>query len=55
MTQHNLGNACEDLGDLPAAIACWRAAEIYFRQMDAVEDADLMLAWIADAEGRLGG
>ncbi len=51
MTQRNLGIAHEDLGDLPAAVACWREAERYYRQMGAVEDADLMLRWIADAEG----
>ena len=51
--QKNLGLVYEDLGDLPAAIACWREAEIYFRRMERVDQADLMLEWIADAEQRL--
>jgi len=55
MTQRNLGITYEDLGDLPAAIACWREAEIYYRQMDAIENADLMLRWIANAEAKLKG
>ncbi len=50
-TQANLGIAQVELGDLPAAIACWREAERYFRQMGAVEDADKMVRWIADAGG----
>jgi hypothetical protein len=55
MTQANLGIAYEALGDLPAAVACWRAAETYYRLMGMVAGADRMLAWIADAEGKLGG
>ncbi|MBZ0281308.1 MAG: TIR domain-containing protein [Anaerolineae bacterium] len=55
MTQRNLGIAYEKLDYLPATIACWREAEIYFRQMDHIEDADLMLRWIAEAEAQLKG
>ena len=51
MTQANLGIAYEHSENLPAAIACWREAEKYFRQMGYIEDADLMLRWIARAEG----
>ncbi len=54
-TQRNLGIAYEETGDLPQAIACWREAEKYYRQMGMVDDADLMLEWIAEAEGQLGG
>ncbi|HVO44026.1 MAG TPA: hypothetical protein VMT34_15465, partial [Aggregatilineales bacterium] len=55
MTQADLGLAHDDSGDLRAAVACWREAEPYYRAMDNVEDADLMLKWIADAEARLAG
>jgi hypothetical protein len=55
MTQGNLGNVYEELGTLPAAIACWREAEIYYRQMGDMRNADLMLQWIAVAEGESGG
>src|SRR5690606_34503259 len=48
--QRGLGILYEDLGDLPAAIACWREAERYYRQMGQVQDADKMLRWIAAAE-----
>ncbi|MBZ0280816.1 MAG: toll/interleukin-1 receptor domain-containing protein [Anaerolineae bacterium] len=54
-TQLNLGLTYEDLDDLNAAIACWREAEIYYRQMEAFEDADKMLRWIAAAEAKLKG
>ncbi len=50
-TQHGLGIVQKELGDLPAAVACWQEAERYYRQMGAVDDADLMLQWIARAEG----
>jgi hypothetical protein len=39
------------LGELPAAVTCWREAERYYRQIGAVERADLMLKWIAEAGG----
>ncbi len=55
MTQRNLGIAHEDAGDLRAAVACWRAAEKYYRLMDAVADADLMLRHIRRLEARLAG
>jgi predicted ATPase len=51
MTQRNMGITHEDLGNLPAALACWREAERYYRQMGHVEEADKMLRWIGDAEG----
>jgi tetratricopeptide (TPR) repeat protein len=54
-TQRNLGLAYQDLGDIPSAIICWREAEKYYRQMGYIEDADLMLRWLTDAEGKLGG
>jgi hypothetical protein len=50
MAQANLGIAYKELGDRQAAVACWREAEKYFRQMDMVEDAARMLEWIKDAE-----
>ncbi len=49
-TQRNLGIIYEDLGDLKQAIACWQEAEVYYRQMGVVDEADLMLEWIAWAE-----
>jgi tetratricopeptide (TPR) repeat protein len=52
-TQANLGIALEDTGDLRGAVACWREAERYYRQMDAIEAANLMLRWIERAEQRL--
>jgi hypothetical protein len=52
MTQRNMGITHEDLGNLPAALACWREAERYYRQMGHVGDADEMLRRIAEAEGR---
>jgi len=55
MTQANLGITHEDLGGLNTAIACWREAAIYYRQMDAIDNADLMLRWIANAEAKLKG
>ena len=36
---------------MSAAVACWREAERYYREMGYVEDADEMLRWIAEAEG----
>ncbi len=51
MTQANLGLVRRDEGDMSAAVACLREAERYFRLMGATRDADLMLRWIADAEG----
>lgn len=51
--QRHLGMAYKDLDDLPAAIACWREAAIYYRQMDAIDNANLMLRWIAKAEANL--
>ena len=39
-TQWNLGIVYEDLGDLPAAIACSREAETYYRLMGYVDRAD---------------
>jgi tetratricopeptide (TPR) repeat protein len=50
-TQHNLGIAYEDLGDLPAAIACWCEAELYYREKGVDDLAALMQSWIADAGG----
>jgi tetratricopeptide (TPR) repeat protein len=50
-TQHNLGIALEDSGDLPAAVARWREAERYYRQMGMIDRADLMQRWITEAEG----
>jgi len=55
MTQRNVGLVYEDSDNLPAAIVCWREAEIYYRQMDAIDDADKMLRWIANAEAQLKG
>jgi tetratricopeptide (TPR) repeat protein len=55
VTQRNLGIIQKDIGDLPVAVACWRAAETYYRQMGDVEDADLMRRWIEQAEGRGAG
>ncbi|MBI1278682.1 MAG: TIR domain-containing protein [Anaerolineaceae bacterium] len=52
MTRRNLGNAYEDLEDLKQAIACWREAEVYYRQMGVIDNANLMLKWIEEAEGR---
>ncbi|MBE2271251.1 MAG: TIR domain-containing protein, partial [Anaerolinea sp.] len=49
-TQGNLGNALEDSGDLAGALACWREAEIYYRRMDMIADADMLRDAIADAE-----
>ncbi|MBZ0280423.1 MAG: TIR domain-containing protein [Anaerolineae bacterium] len=53
--QQGRGLAYEDLDDLAAAIACWREAAIYYRQMEAIDKADEMLRWIADAEAKLKG
>jgi tetratricopeptide (TPR) repeat protein len=55
MTQHNLGIAYEESGDLMAALAAWHEAELYYRQIGHVQDANLMLAWIDDGEARLAG
>ncbi|MCL4250146.1 MAG: TIR domain-containing protein [Anaerolineae bacterium] len=49
--QRHLGMALELRGDMPAAVACWREAERYYRIMGYIEDADKMLRGIADAEG----
>jgi tetratricopeptide (TPR) repeat protein len=54
-TQANLGIALKEKGDLTGAVACWRAAERLFRLMGMTTDADLILAWIAEVEARLGG
>jgi hypothetical protein len=51
MTQRNLGIAHEDSGDLRAAVACWREAERYYRLMEMVENADMVLAWIGEVDG----
>ena len=45
----------EDSGDLAAAVASWRRAEAYYRQMSAAAQADRLAAMIADRERRLGG
>ncbi len=50
-TQRNLGVTQEDMGDLLVAVDCWREAEKYYRQMGAVDRADLMRRWIKEAEG----
>jgi tetratricopeptide (TPR) repeat protein len=52
-TQANLGVALEHSGDLRGAVACWREAERYYRQMDAIEAANLMLRWIEYTEQHL--
>jgi len=48
-TQWNLGITYEDLGDINAAVACWREAERVYRLMDMSEDADTMARMIANA------
>ena len=53
LTQRNLGIVYEELGDFPAAIACWREAETYYRLTSYISEADLVLRWIAEAEEQL--
>jgi tetratricopeptide (TPR) repeat protein len=48
-TQHNLGIAYEELGDLGSAVVCWREAELYYREKGVHHLAALMAEWIADA------
>jgi tetratricopeptide (TPR) repeat protein len=40
ISQHGCGNIYQDLGEIDKAIACWREAETYYRQMGHVELAD---------------
>jgi hypothetical protein len=55
MTQANLGITYKDSGELRVAVACWRQAERYYRLMEMVEDAEMVLAAIGKVEARLGG
>ncbi len=54
MTQYNLGVTLLDSGDLVGAIACWRAAERYYRQMNAIDDADRVLRMIVKWDRSFG-
>jgi hypothetical protein len=49
-TQRNRGVAQKESGNHPAAVACWREAEKYYRLIGAADDADKMRQWIAGAE-----
>jgi tetratricopeptide (TPR) repeat protein len=51
-TQLNLALTYKKLGDLPSAIACGNEAERYYRQMDMLAEADLMLEWIEATAGK---
>jgi tetratricopeptide (TPR) repeat protein len=50
-TQANLGLAHQDLGNTAAAVACWQEAERYFRRMNVLDKAEMMLEWIEHAGG----
>lgn len=52
-TQVNLGLAHEESGNLPAAIACWREAAAYYKQMGYIDHADEMRRWIDMAEDQM--
>jgi tetratricopeptide (TPR) repeat protein len=49
-TRANLGLAYEDIGDVEAAVECWVAAQRYFQQMGAADQAELMQQWIDGAQ-----
>lgn len=55
VTQKNLSVVYDELGVLPAAVACWQNAEPLFRRMGDIANANLMLTWIAKAQALQGG
>lgn len=48
--QHQLGIVYKASGNRGEAIQAWHEAEKYYRQMRDIENANIMLEWISDAE-----